>query len=73
MGVIVWKLAEGKVLFDGTCTAEAPYTTEALLAQMTAVLGGIPKPLVARSKDRHRYFDDAGRDLRRIVSVSTWN
>lgn len=68
LGVIVWELAEGKVLFDGTWTAKAAYTAEAHLAQMTAVLGSMPEALLARSKDRDRYFNDEGRDLHRIVS-----
>lgn len=73
LGVIIWELAEGKVLFDGTWTAKAPYTTEAHLAQITVVLGSMPEAVLARSKNRHRYFDEEGRDLLRIVSFRALN
>ncbi|KAK4101799.1 hypothetical protein N658DRAFT_396061, partial [Parathielavia hyrcaniae] len=56
---------EGKILFDGAWTAKAPYTAEAYLAQMTAVLGGsMPEALLARSENRSLYFDDDGKLLK---------
>ncbi|KAL2021638.1 hypothetical protein VTK56DRAFT_6991 [Thermocarpiscus australiensis] len=61
LGLIIWELAEGRLLFDGAWTATAPYTAEAHLAQMTAVLGDIPKSLLARSKNRDPYFDTEGK------------
>ncbi|SPQ22208.1 1c17f1d4-95d7-478a-8e76-adfc9a26f8ae [Thermothielavioides terrestris] len=64
LGVIVWELAEGKVLFDGAWTANAPYTVEAHLAQMTAIMGRMPEALLARSKNRNQYFDDEGKLLK---------
>jgi serine/threonine-protein kinase SRPK3 len=74
LGVIVWELAEGKVLFDGAWTANAPYTAEAHLAQMTAIMGRMPEALLARSKNRNQYFDDEGKERTtsaRIVLLST--
>ena len=56
----IWELAEGSLVFDGTWTSTAPYTAEAHLAQMEAVLGGMPKSLLARSRDRDRFFDHNG-------------
>lgn len=56
----IWELAEGQLLFDGTWTPNDPYTPEAHLAQMTAVLGAVPGPLLARSRNRDRYFDADG-------------
>lgn len=56
----IWELAEGGLVFDGTWTANAPYTPEAHLAQMMAVLGKLPEPLLARSKNRDQYFDVEG-------------
>ncbi|POR39117.1 Uncharacterized protein TPAR_00676 [Tolypocladium paradoxum] len=60
LGLIIWELAEGRLLFDGTWTANAPYTPEAHLAQMMAVLGKLPEALLARSKNRDQYFDVEG-------------
>ncbi|KAM7198855.1 Serine/threonine-protein kinase [Rhypophila sp. PSN 637] len=57
VGLVIWELAEGSLVFDGTWIATAPYTAEAHLAQMEAVLGCTPKSLLARSKDRDRFFD----------------
>lgn len=45
---------------DGMWTADAEYTTEAHLAQMTAIFGDIPQCVLARSKHRDRYFDSQG-------------
>ncbi|KAK0611714.1 kinase-like domain-containing protein [Immersiella caudata] len=53
----IWELAEGSLVFDGTWTSTAPYTAEAHLAQMEAVLGRMPKSLLARSKHRDLFFD----------------
>ena len=44
-------------------TAESKYTTEAHLAQMSAVLGDMPRRLLDRSKNRGRYFDVGGTDV----------
>ncbi|KAM7186317.1 Serine/threonine-protein kinase [Naviculisporaceae sp. PSN 640] len=57
VGLVIWELAEGSLVFDGTWTATSPYTSEAHLAQMEAVLGRMPKSLLARSRDRDRFFD----------------
>lgn len=67
LGVIFWELAEGKVLFDGTWAPKGPYTAEAHLAQMTAVLGNMPENLLTWSRNRNQYFDDQGRVLRRTA------
>lgn len=54
----LWELVEGKVLFDGTATPKAPYTTEAHLAQMIAVLGKMPDDLLLRgAQHASKYFD----------------
>ncbi|UNI24634.1 Non-specific serine/threonine protein kinase [Purpureocillium takamizusanense] len=63
LGLVIWELAEGRLLFDGTWTPGAPYTAEAHLAQMTAVFGNIPETLLSRSKNRDRYFDADGKLL----------
>ncbi|KPM35260.1 hypothetical protein AK830_g11315 [Neonectria ditissima] len=63
LGLIIWELAEGKLLFDGMWTSKGPYTPEAHLAQITAVFGGMPKHLLDRSKNRDRYFDADGIDV----------
>ncbi|KAK4447254.1 Serine/threonine-protein kinase SKY1 [Podospora aff. communis PSN243] len=63
LGLVIWELAEGSLVFDGTWTATARYTPEAHLAQMEAVLGCMPKSLLARSKQRDRYFDQEGKLL----------
>ncbi|KAK3944416.1 kinase-like domain-containing protein [Diplogelasinospora grovesii] len=63
LGLVIWELAEGRLLFDGTWTINAPYSPEAHLAQMTAVFGSVPKTLLARSKNRDRYFDADGKLL----------
>lgn len=63
----IWELAEGSLVFDGTWTATAPYTAEAHLAQMEAVLGCMPKSLLEISKDRDRFFDHEGEQLRSLV------
>ncbi|KAL2756618.1 hypothetical protein ACRALDRAFT_2102427 [Sodiomyces alcalophilus JCM 7366] len=63
LGLIIWELAEGQLLFDGSWTANAPYSPEAHLAQMTAVFGSVPKTLLDRSKNKDRYFDVDGKLL----------
>ncbi|KAK3314436.1 kinase-like domain-containing protein [Apodospora peruviana] len=63
VGLVIWELAEGSLVFDGTWTSTAPYTAEAHLAQMEAVLGCIPKSLLARSKDGDRFSDHEGGQL----------
>ncbi|KXN86740.1 Serine/threonine-protein kinase SRPK [Leucoagaricus sp. SymC.cos] len=60
LGLIIWELAEGALVFDGTWTAPAPYTSEAHLAQMEAVLGNMPESLLVRSKNRDQYFNSQG-------------
>ncbi|KAK3940663.1 kinase-like domain-containing protein, partial [Diplogelasinospora grovesii] len=60
LGVVIWELAEGALLFNGTWTPNAPYAPEAHLAQMTAVLGDMPRSLLARSKNRADWFDADG-------------
>jgi serine/threonine-protein kinase SRPK3 len=56
----LWELAEGQLLFDSTWTPAAPYSAEAHLAQMTALLGKMPQSLLARSRNRDQYFDSEG-------------
>ncbi|KAK0643307.1 serine kinase [Cercophora newfieldiana] len=68
VGLVIWELAEGSLVFDGTWTSTAPYTAEAHLAQMEAVLGRMPKPLLARSKDKDRFFDHEDK----LLSPSTF-
>lgn len=63
VGLVIWELAEGSLVFDGTWTATSPYTAKAHLAQMESVLGSMPPSLLARSKNRHRFFDDEGKLL----------
>ncbi|KAK3323099.1 kinase-like domain-containing protein [Cercophora scortea] len=57
LGLLIWELVEGQVLFDGQATPTAPYTADAHLAQMIAVLGDMPTQLLARSRNRDIYFD----------------
>ncbi|CRK18125.1 hypothetical protein BN1708_012245 [Verticillium longisporum] len=63
LGLVIWELAEGRLLFDGAWTINAPYSPEAHLAQMIAVFGSVPRTLLARSKNRDRYFDTDGKLL----------
>lgn len=44
-------------------TPKDEYTREAHLAQMTAVLGSMPKRLLDRFKNRDRYFNAGGIDI----------
>ncbi|RDA82776.1 hypothetical protein CP532_0407 [Ophiocordyceps camponoti-leonardi (nom. inval.)] len=62
LGLVIWELAEGRLLFDGTWAPRDPYTSEAHLAQMTAVLGPFPESLLARSTRRDQYFDSQGNE-----------
>ncbi|KAK4041449.1 Serine/threonine-protein kinase [Parachaetomium inaequale] len=64
LGLILWELAEGQLLFDGSWTPAAPYSSEAHLAQMTAIFGKMSAALLARSKNRDRYFDSEGNLLK---------
>ncbi|KAF5008976.1 hypothetical protein FDECE_4772 [Fusarium decemcellulare] len=57
LGLIIWELSEGALVFDGSWSASAPYTSEAYLAQMQAVLGKMPHPLLSRSSEQDRFFD----------------
>lgn len=61
--VKAWELAEGKVLFDGTATPDAPYTPEAHLAQMMAVLGEIPETFLQKGQRSKQFFDNNGKIL----------
>ncbi|CCF32402.1 serine kinase [Colletotrichum higginsianum] len=60
LGLIIWELAQSRLLFDGTWAPRDSYTPEAHLAQMTAVLGAFPERLLARSKNRDLYIDSEG-------------
>lgn len=60
LGALLWELVEGKILFDGTATPKSPYTPEAHLAQMTAILGKMPDELLNRGQHASRYFDHKG-------------
>ncbi|KAH7035600.1 kinase-like domain-containing protein [Microdochium trichocladiopsis] len=60
LGLIIWEFAEGSLVFDGTWTATAPYSSEAHLAQMQAVLGSMPQSLLTRSKHRSKFFREDG-------------
>ncbi|GAB0137903.1 hypothetical protein EsDP_00006156 [Epichloe bromicola] len=64
LGLIIWELAEGRLVFDGMWSPSDPYSAEAHLAQITAVLGNVPQSLLDRSKNRHWYFDSDGNLLR---------
>ncbi|KAJ5008216.1 Serine/threonine-protein kinase SRPK [Colletotrichum sp. SAR 10_66] len=50
LGLVIWELTQGAVLFDGSWTPQDPYTAEAQLAQMTSLLGAFPKSLISRSR-----------------------
>ncbi|KAK3688905.1 kinase-like domain-containing protein [Podospora appendiculata] len=67
LGVLIWELAEGQVLFDGHATPTAAYTADAHLAQMMAVLGDMPSQLLARSKNRDVYFDLDGTEKKHFL------
>jgi serine/threonine-protein kinase SRPK3 len=47
-------------MFDGSWSASVPYTPEAHLAQMEAILGRMPQSLLSKSSDRGRFFDGEG-------------
>ncbi|KAK2774049.1 serine protein kinase sky1 [Colletotrichum kahawae] len=64
LGLVIWELTHGAVLFDGGWTPQDVYTAEAHLAQMTALLGAFPKSLLSRSRERDRYFDSDGNLLK---------
>ncbi|OTA78343.1 hypothetical protein M434DRAFT_87359 [Hypoxylon sp. CO27-5] len=59
-GLIIWELVQGQLCFDGQATATAPYSSEAHLAQMTAILGSFPDSLLERSQSRDNFFDSQG-------------
>jgi serine/threonine-protein kinase SRPK3 len=50
-------------MFDGSWSASAPYTPEAHLAQMEAILGRMPHSLLSKSSDRGRFFDGEGKSI----------
>ncbi|KAK3300567.1 serine protein kinase Sky1 [Chaetomium fimeti] len=60
LGLVLWELAEGQLLFDGSWTPTAAYSADAHLAQMTAILGEMPNSLLARSKRGSQYFNSEG-------------
>jgi serine/threonine-protein kinase SRPK3 len=60
MACKIWELSEGSLMFDGSWSASAPYTPEAHLAQMEAILGRMPQSLLSKSSDRGRFFDGEG-------------
>ncbi|TWU74168.1 hypothetical protein ED733_000552 [Metarhizium rileyi] len=64
LGLIIWELAEGSLLFDGMWTPSGSYSPEAHLAQMTAVFGSMPSVLLGRSKNRDEFFDSDGKLLK---------
>ncbi|KAJ2981452.1 hypothetical protein NQ176_g2011 [Zarea fungicola] len=64
LGLIIWELAEGQLLFDGQWTAQDGYSSDAHLAQITAVLGKIPESLVNRARAQNQCFDAQGNLLR---------
>ncbi|KAJ0299649.1 hypothetical protein Brms1b_013087 [Colletotrichum noveboracense] len=64
LGLVVWELTQGAVLFDGSWTPQDPYTGEAQLAQMTSLLGAFPKSLLSRSRECDRYFTSDGNLLK---------
>ncbi|KAI1413533.1 kinase-like protein [Hypoxylon sp. FL1857] len=66
LGLIIWELVQGQLCFDGQATATAPYSSEAHLAQMTAILGSFPSSLLERSQSSGKFFDSQGRLLSEI-------
>ncbi|KAI8270202.1 Serine/threonine-protein kinase SRPK [Colletotrichum sp. SAR11_239] len=64
LGLVIWELTQGAVLFDGSWTPQDPYTGEAQLAQMTSLLGAFPKSLLSRSRECDRYFASDGNLLK---------
>ncbi|KAJ3578958.1 hypothetical protein NPX13_g1607 [Xylaria arbuscula] len=50
LGLIIWELVQGQLVFDGQATATADYSSEAHLSQMVAILGPLPKSLLGRSR-----------------------
>ncbi|KAI0401759.1 serine kinase [Xylaria palmicola] len=57
LGLIIWELVQGKLVFDGQATATSAYSSQAHLAQMKAILGTFPKTLLDRSESRRIFFD----------------
>lgn len=53
----IWELAEGRVLFNSTWTADGKYSSDAHLAQMIALFGRFPESLLNGAADRERFFD----------------
>ncbi|KAL2106610.1 hypothetical protein VUR80DRAFT_6452 [Thermomyces stellatus] len=63
LGIIIWELAEGQLLVDGTWTPRDEYSAEAHLAQITAVLGNMLQRLLNRSKKRYQFFNTDDMDV----------
>ncbi|KAI1185293.1 kinase-like domain-containing protein [Nemania serpens] len=61
LGLIIWELVQGRLVFDGQATATSAYSSEAHLAQMNAILGTFPNTLLDRSESRHTFFEADGR------------
>ncbi|KAI1428423.1 kinase-like domain-containing protein [Xylaria sp. FL1777] len=57
LGLIIWELVRGKLVFDGQAIAVSAYSSQAHLAQMKAILGTFPKTLLNRSESRHIFFE----------------
>ncbi|KAI1735516.1 kinase-like protein [Xylaria scruposa] len=60
LGLIIWELVQGQLIFDGQATAMADYSSEAHLSQMVAILGPLPKSLLERSRHSSKYIDANG-------------
>ncbi|RYC56038.1 hypothetical protein CHU98_g10165 [Xylaria longipes] len=60
LGLIIWELVQGKLIFDGQATATSAYSSQAHLAQMKAILGTFPNTLLDRSESRRTFFDTDG-------------
>ncbi|KAI1128415.1 kinase-like protein [Nemania abortiva] len=60
LGLIIWELVQGKLVFDGQATATSAYSSQAHLAQMCAILGTFPNTLLERSESRHKFFGADG-------------
>ncbi|KAI8953812.1 kinase-like protein [Xylaria longipes] len=53
LGLIIWELVQGKLIFDGQATATSAYSSQAHLAQMKAILGTFPNTLLDRSESHY--------------------
>ncbi|KAI0485612.1 kinase-like domain-containing protein [Xylaria cf. heliscus] len=61
LGMIIWELVQGKLVFNGQATVASAYSSQAHLAQLKAILGTFSNTLLDRSESRHKFFGADGK------------